>query len=89
MLQDLTLKNSSGDLLGYAKIDVSNDTTNINQTQVSVNDISFVPTKDEDVKLLQEKVESNVLPTNYLFKDMHDKFTALGVKIELNGNAID
>lgn len=85
MIHDLVLKNTAGLLLGYAKIDITNDKVNVDQKQVNVMNIVFAPTEQEELKSLQEKIERNILPTNYLFKDLHDKFTSIEVEIEMEG----
>lgn len=95
MIQDLTLTNSAGAVLGYAKIDITNDTVNVTQKQISVDDISFTPVIGVDdaaklaFKTLQQKIEAFIQPRNFLFKDLIAKFTSINVTVTFKGSALN
>lgn len=94
MIHDLFLKNSSAVLLGIAKIDISNDTENIGQKQVSVNDISFNPAvgdQEEASAIIeqQNKIERFVQPRNFLMQDLLDQLTEIEVVAEFEGELLN
>lgn len=93
MLQDLTLKTLAGSLIGFAKIDITTDPTNVGTKQVSVNDYQLIAPSEDDadlanVEAIQAKVEVCVHPRNYLMQDLVDLYHTIGVVTELNGEQV-
>jgi len=96
MLHDLLLKNEEDTLLGIAKIDISNDETNIAQKQVSLNFITKAEPPfsfdTEDVtafELEQEKVERFIQPKNYLMSDLLSDLTDIDIVAEFDGEELN
>lgn len=85
MIYDLFLNNSAGVLLGIAKLDISSNTENIGQKQVSISDISFNPPSGEDEKEVativaqQQKIERFIQPRDFLMQDLLDQLTNIEV----------
>lgn len=89
MLHDIILKDkSSNALVGIYKVDISNDRTNIEQKQVSVNFFTKSETEDEDILKAQEKVERTIPPMNYLCQELVDKLDSIEVTATLDGIAL-
>lgn len=90
MLHDIILKDSDDNLVGVFKVDISNERTNIEQKQVSVNYFikGELDPDSEDFearKLVQEKVEKMIPPMNYLCQDLINKLDLIKVSASLDG----
>lgn len=93
MLHDLTLNTTDGGFVGFAKIDISNDTQNIGTKQVSVNSFTLIPPSEDDdelegIEAAQSVVEKFITPRNYLMQDLVDQFHAINIVVELNGDQV-
>lgn len=99
MLHDLNLNNQQGEILGIAKIDITNDNVNISQKMINIDWFSFVSYQDlkdeeeqkkiEEKRLLQLKIERNIPPREYLFNDLLIKLKNIEVYCEFEGNLIE
>lgn len=94
MIRDLYLKDNTGAVLGIAKVDIANGTSNIKQKQVSVNFIALIPPVGDlnaitAAKQLQDKIQTFIPLKNQLMSELIEILTDINVQAVLNTVALN